>query len=106
MHKAMRTVLAGFATAMAVAAALPTAPAYAIDDVPCGSRDYLIIENDNGGPNTDRHCFANEGARGVHIYGVKSISSGDNKVVINYIRNLGEGIRSMTLEKRSNYCCV
>ncbi|PZG28217.1 hypothetical protein C1I98_32950 [Spongiactinospora gelatinilytica] len=81
--------------------ALPS-PAYAIDKVGCGKPvrdDFLVIQHQVGPKKLDTHCFANRGSVKVALHDVWSISSGNNKVVVEYVDDLGQSTKGMILDK-------
>ncbi|MBF8193140.1 hypothetical protein ITP53_47230 [Nonomuraea sp. K274] len=84
MRKSLHKVLAAGAVALAAMVAIPASPAYAINGVGCRTNplidEFLYI---------DGHCFANGGTKDVAIYGVETIWSGNNRVAITYIDDLG-----------------
>ncbi|MFD5555030.1 beta/gamma crystallin domain-containing protein [Streptomyces sp. NPDC127068] len=87
--------------AFAVPAAASSSIAPPIHGVPCNRTDYLEIHNNNG---QSVLCFADRGFVGVAIYGVNWIESGNNRVNIQFQRNLSSpGLESVTIEKWSSW---
>lgn len=96
------------ACAALVAAAVPlfASPAHAIHRVEslpdCMMRDdFLSIEYFVKGTRApvDGFCFADDGIMEVTIYGVHNIRSGNNRVVISYVRDQGGTPDTMILDK-------
>ncbi|MBB6547200.1 beta/gamma crystallin domain-containing protein [Nonomuraea rubra] len=94
MKNSLRKVVATGAVALAAVVTVPAGPAYAINGVACRNNplvdEFLYV---NG------HCFANGGTMGVAIYGVETIWSGNNRVAITYIDDLGGPSGGMLLDK-------
>ncbi|MBF8194528.1 hypothetical protein ITP53_54525 [Nonomuraea sp. K274] len=98
MKSHLRNTLAACATAVAVMVALPAAPAFAINHADCNrdlKSDFLRIANEN----VKHHCFANRGSKNVAIYGAWALETGNNKVVIGYIDDLGGSPKRLKLGK-------
>ncbi|MEV1001830.1 beta/gamma crystallin domain-containing protein [Nonomuraea sp. NPDC050202] len=85
MKSSLRGTLAAATAALAIMVTTAT-PAYAINGVPCPPlerSEFLEIQNDG------RLCFANGGIAQVAIYGVKFISTGNNRVRFSFQRQIG-----------------
>ncbi|MBF8194632.1 hypothetical protein ITP53_55070 [Nonomuraea sp. K274] len=98
MKSHLRNTLAACATAVAAMVALPAAPAFAINHIDCKydlKHEFLTIANDK----SRLHCFANAGSKNVAIYGAFAVETGNNKVVITYIDDLGGSSKRLTLGK-------
>nr|WP_272919225.1 beta/gamma crystallin domain-containing protein [Streptomyces sp. SID8352] len=68
-----------------------------INGVPCNQTDFLEIHNNNG---QSVLCFANGGAMPVAIYGVNWVESGNNRVRLQFQRNLNNPtLEDVTLAK-------
>ncbi|MFD0884658.1 beta/gamma crystallin domain-containing protein, partial [Streptosporangium algeriense] len=90
MTLSIRKALVACAVAAATMVPLAATPAYAINrvnDATCNARYGEFLSIWNG----DLACFANGGSVSVAIYGVYQIGAGNNKVVIQYINDLGGG---------------
>ncbi|RBQ16805.1 hypothetical protein DP939_27420 [Spongiactinospora rosea] len=101
MKSFLRHALVAGAVALTAMVALPS-PAYAIDKVTCGkpSRDdWLVVQNQVAKYKLDTHCFANRGTVNVAYYNVWTISSGNNRVAIEYIDDRGQRSKGMILDK-------
>ncbi|GAB2935097.1 hypothetical protein GCM10027280_23730 [Micromonospora polyrhachis] len=98
MRKRLKQFTLGAAAALALTFALPASPAFAINSVACGNRtDFLKLDISLGGGLGTNRCFANSGAVAVDIGGVYQITSGNNKVTVNY--QFGSQYYTSTLEK-------
>ncbi|MFE2278083.1 hypothetical protein ACFXAE_12665 [Streptomyces sp. NPDC059454] len=76
-------------TAAALTAVLPAAPAAATDEINCGTDDSLVKLTyvENGAEHA--RCWENPGPVQVDQYGVTSLFSGANEVVVFWSTGLG-----------------
>ncbi|MEU3093796.1 hypothetical protein ABZ690_02930 [Streptomyces sp. NPDC006967] len=76
-------------TAAALTAALPAAPAFATDEIDCGTGDSAVRMTyvENGAEHARR--WENPGGVPVDQYGVTSFSSGANEVVVFWSAGMG-----------------
>ncbi|MEU4645397.1 beta/gamma crystallin domain-containing protein [Micromonospora sp. NPDC023814] len=94
LRKSLKRFAVGVLAAAALTFGLPASPAFAINTVACAGRtDFLKLEIWLGYMWTDR-CFANAGPMAVDIGGVYKVTSGNNKVTVNY--QSGPGYYSRT----------
>jgi hypothetical protein len=77
------------ASTMLILAALPPGAAHAIDLVPCGNPDYLLVEFHMGieDPGVRRYCFKNKGVHRMHPsagshWWIDKISTGINRIML------------------------
>ncbi|MET8759961.1 beta/gamma crystallin domain-containing protein [Lentzea sp. NPDC004782] len=104
MRKNVKKIGLGGAAVLGLLLAVPASPAFAIDQVACGQRDdFVKLEIALGGGLGTNRCFANAGVTAVDIDGVHTITSGNNKVTINweygglyYTETLDPGFRIST----------
>ncbi|MFD7666841.1 beta/gamma crystallin domain-containing protein [Streptomyces sp. NPDC059788] len=90
----MTAVVAATASA---AASTPTDSSLRTHRVNCDRNDYLELHGNDG---RDILCFADRGFIGVAIYGINWVESGNNKVNIQFQRDVNNpNLESVTLEK-------
>ncbi|KFZ81552.1 hypothetical protein ED92_14920 [Amycolatopsis sp. MJM2582] len=88
MRKRAKRLSVVGAAALGLLVAVPASPAFAIDQVACGNRDdFVKLDISFGNGMGTNRCFANGGVTGTDIGGVYNITSGNNKVTVNYERN-------------------
>lgn len=96
-------------TAIALTAALPTATAFATDEISCGTTDDLVkvTYSQNGAEHT--RCWKDPGSVSLNLDGVTSFYSGANEVVIfwttgsGYVVNLLEPHTSVPFTGADTY---
>lgn len=87
MKNKTRTLALGAMTAAALTVALPSSPAFAVDEVKCGASAAKVTYVQDG---TERsRCWQNPGAVSLNQSGVTSFTAGDERVVIFWSTGLG-----------------
>jgi len=100
VHKSLKRLTIGVLAAAALTFGLPANPALAINTVWCDGRtDFVRMELRQGNIWYSEVCFANAGPMAVNLSGVHGVTSGNNKVTINY--QSGSWYFSTTLERWS-----
>ncbi|MFI1828650.1 beta/gamma crystallin domain-containing protein [Streptomyces sp. NPDC020412] len=99
---AVATVAAMAAMAVPAVASTPSGDfSTLINGVPCNQTDFLEIHNNNG---QSTLCFANGGSMAVAIYGVNWVESGNNRVKLQFQRNLNNPtLENVTMAKWSSW---
>ncbi|MFE0359292.1 beta/gamma crystallin domain-containing protein [Streptomyces nigra] len=105
MRKTIKRFTVGGVAALGLLVAVPASPAFAINQVDCGQRTDLVkLDQSLGGGLIANACFANAGVTAVNVSGVYNITSGNNKVTVNYQQ--GSVYRSVTLDPRQGFGLV
>ncbi|WP_424863484.1 beta/gamma crystallin domain-containing protein [Streptomyces sp. MMS24-I29] len=97
LRRSLGVAAATMATLGATAVPALASPSLLAHRVNCDRTDYVEIHNNDG---RDVLCFADRGFLGVAIFGVNWVESGNNKVNIQFQRNMNNpALESITLEK-------